>query len=234
MKRRARRKSLAGFASRGYDARVVLKLTARPEPITLRLSQPMRREAAASAARTALAALLALATLAAATRADSILSAPDPAMDCCKGVGGATKDSCPLARLKAARRTALRVPEESRDPICRARATSFTQPASRLLAPRVAAARSQREASPRPAPPPGSPSTSAASPAASHPCPFDCCCRVNSATRAPRPRDEAAFNDQLRARPPTRTIRRRAARPVSFAGAQARGLLPARAPPASL
>jgi hypothetical protein len=154
-------------------------------------------------------------------------------MDCCKGMGGAMKDSCPIMRLKGVRRTELK----QADPICRAGALSSASGkathghhTAHMQTLFVGGMKDIKDVSSRDSPAHAMSSLASVS----QPCPSDCCCQTNSLTRTQRPRDEAAISNKLRPRPPTSGVVRQVSRAVRKGDSEARRQYPPRAPPASL
>jgi hypothetical protein len=187
--------------------------------------------------------LLICATLASAIHPDAAFAAGHSAMDCCAGIGGAMKDSCPFMRLKATRQKKAAQSAQS-DPMCHA---GMAMPSSgealhglgALTELYPASATGADETEHAPAQNVSTQNTTAharVSPIAadSKPCASDCCCQTNSLTRTERTRDDATASNKLRPRPPTSNIVQRTSRLVPKNDSKARRQCSPRAPPASL
>jgi hypothetical protein len=191
-------------------------------------------------ARSILAALLVFATLASALHPDAVFAASPSEMDCCRGAGGAMKDSCPFMHLKGTRHKKL----TQSDPMCHAGAAASVHGAAmhghHAMPGQTPSAASgvnaighypDQDASLQDA---KSGAAAAFRAAVSKPCASDCCCQANSLTRTQRTRDAAAISNKLRPRAPTSVVDQRTARPVLSDDSAARRQYPPRAPPISL
>lgn len=192
-------------------------------------------------AKSAAAVVLVLATILGAIPPSAVFASDSSEMDCCKGMSGAMKDSCPFMRLKQAQQKKA----AQSDPMCHmdmgASASTdgdsmHIEHAPTELYPASAGSTDGVESAPDQSASSQDTTTKAGVflAAVSKPCSSDCCCRTNSFTRTQRPRDEAAFSEKLRPRPPTSGVGLQVSQAVSDYASKARRQCPPRGPPPSL
>ncbi len=190
-------------------------------------------------AKSMLAVVLVFATVASTAPPSAVLAASHSTMDCCAGMGGAMGSSCPLHHSKQSQQLK---PAQS-DPMCDmdGKASAHGEMMHEHHTPQGHTADAMHgearveHSSGQHVSPQNTPAEAANSLAVvSKPCASDCCKRANSLTQTQRTRDEAAFSDKLRQRPPTSGVGLEVSHAVSNYISKARRQCPPRGPPSSL